>query len=169
MLNGTLPRSLSVYCFFFTCPFPLGLLALTFRLREIVRHKPPSLANKKGGNAFSIEDMTVSRWKDCTSSWRITFQASAWIMQLSGAPTWAQAFKAQSGPISFVAALSRLIPPGLKWETSCAENTWVCPDWAKVGSAIRVCNGLYPWGNDHRAQDVDEQRLAEQLKWPYRC
>lgn len=38
--------------------------------------------------------------------------------------------------------LSKPVPLGLKWETSYAENTWVSPDWAKVGSVIKVCNGL---------------------------
>lgn len=52
-----------------------------------------------------MAEMTVSQWKDCISSWRITFQASAQDMQLSGAPTWGQALEAQSASPSFVAGV----------------------------------------------------------------
>lgn len=49
MLNGTDTRSSFVYCFFFPLvPSPSVYWVLLSELREIVRHKPPSLVIRKG-------------------------------------------------------------------------------------------------------------------------
>lgn len=85
VLKGANTRTLYLFAALFLLVSSLAFFwVLLSELSGPVRHKPPSLWAREGGSTFTIAEMTVSWWKDCTSSWRITFWASArvsWFRQ----------------------------------------------------------------------------------------